>query len=573
MDSMSASPKHAPGAWVAATAMIAMSVLMPMASGDGFGDASTLNGKGGRQAEASSGYQGENWPEQAQEVIAFLGKHHPDHLQALRENGSEHLARFITGDFDYMRQAISQMPAIQNQQGVMDGLGIQHPLSAFEPFGDIVDADTAAPPREAAEDRPAPSQLYRDYHPACDLDGDGQDDFFVNDFSPRDARLVPRPFSFTGYSEVRGISGADGSQTWYHDNGEYTPVIIPPWTEAFSNGAYVASPDATPPPKWPAVPIERQVMPAADVNNDGVCDMLTFGFQVEFPITPFSIFLGVTWIEFNGALKMLDGASGEIIWSKPINASTFSLLLLPPLAPGGNLAEQYETTGYPTGWDYFETRSGPKFVWKTTDIRYTWSSTTGSLRITDEHIVLGDATDGTEYWTRNVMPQPSTAGQERMLYMGHANLAGDSEHELIFDIFSVDGQEGTPGCCTTFAVKGELEETGEDLWTPAQRRYYRDPGLIDGLSREVGPPGVIQQHVFLVGDITGDGYDDLVPVYLGVRNLEASGIGHQDEDFRTHLFLCRGAAENSFGRITTSSIKDGGLHQPSPTGMAAISLL
>ncbi len=353
----------------------------------------------------------------------------------------------------------------------------------------------------------APNYMYRDFIPACDLDGDGKTDLISHDF---DFVGFPRP----PRSTIRAISGDDGAVLWSHDNKVWTGFRA--WNPAgvtFPEQYKAPERSGLPTPQWP-LSSPPTVVIVDDQDGDGVCDVLAYGFewqvllQYAFPL-----------IDFSGDLRLISGATNAVVWSHPISVRRIDVV--EPFFTGEE--PFYRMTNFPTGFHVFESPTGWKIAWKLTDMAY--SNRPSRNWLVHENINLMDAATGEIYWNRSIVyPEPRSTW-----ITGAADLTGDSEFEIILDSDLLELE------FTIRALAGELDGGGADVWGPTRFNNPPRRGQLS-LTEESGE-SLIWSHAYVIGDITGDGRPELVGSYLA----QTSDAGSASSAFRSHFAPIDGA--------------------------------
>jgi hypothetical protein len=327
----------------------------------------------------------------------------------------------------------------------------------------------------------APSWYYSDFHPVCDLNGDGIDDIIANEIS-----IFWQPFT-----HVRAISGRDGTDLWYHDNEMY--YAIQPARPGLPN------------PKYPLV--AENTVYSDDFTGDGVCDVITFGFARP------QIFLNLGLIAiYDVNLYGVDGSSGGRVWHYTYQST---LTVIPIPVDGGFILR---LDGFPTGFQYNPSPTGPKFFFKTTDIQIERINSIGYEEwAVTEHIQLRDAANGEHLiYERNL-----TSRCPVFTWLNQpVNFGGDPEPEVFLDRINFCND-----AVQFLALRGELEgidASNQIYWILNINNQTGQTGTIP--QAEDGQESFVWHQPQLLRDITGDGIPDPVGLYLTREQARATTV-------------------------------------------------
>lgn len=367
------------------------------------------------------------------------------------------------------------------QQGLLPPGTVQHSRASLRPW------------RQGA-----PDFVYRDMYPACDVNADGKNDIVTNDWG--DLRWNP-------ISVVRAIDGSDGTTMWAKEKAIH--IHLPGWLYA------PPARPGMPLPKYPLVP--ENMAPSGDANGDGVCDFLAFGYDYELLLG----FLPV--IHWMGSLDMLNGKNGAPLWSIPID-SYWTIVGITFVCR----TVVIEIKDFPTGFLSFESPSGPKFVWKTTDILYEYNNCADyeDWQVI-EHVMLGNARNGEIIWQRDLPYK----GPKFTWISGAGDIGGNQEYEVVLDRFEYDNGN--------MFMKALRSLDGGDFW--ARDAVITDQATQSGFLsvEEESRERLVWHHAMVLSDVTGDGKDDPMGLYLTKVYNEP---GTMEGRYRTHFVPLEGAS-------------------------------
>ncbi|HUR68948.1 MAG TPA: PQQ-binding-like beta-propeller repeat protein [Candidatus Thermoplasmatota archaeon] len=415
--------------------------------------------------------------------------------------------------------------------------------------GDVQEMMAPAAPRP-------PALIFRDVKPACDLDGDGASDVVVNNLT-----LASPPTHARATSEIEALSGRTGARLWKVDNLFYSAIPAP------SSVPYQV--------RGQPFPVAAEApMPTLDLDGDGACDVIAFGFDqlgsVSAPVTGEP---SITTYQFD--LRALSGRTGEALWT--IGLQPTSTTASDPLF---GATTNVVTTGFPTGVLAYADSGGARVALKLTDLRYHMADSlleppaiplpgggqlmkgaphVEDVRIT-EHIQLLDATSGAAIWERTLGSEaaaqaadaPMQAADTDTRYTnltwlaGVARVAGGEESDLLLDQLILTTPRTTEA---NHPVTGETlfrygrgarvtaldGADGATLWTSL---------LVDALAAR---PNVDSEENFEtlawtrsepLADVDGDGAGEVMATWVA---FEESMAGTRSGAVRTHFMLLHGA--------------------------------
>lgn len=388
-----------------------------------------------------------------------------------------------------------------------------------------------------------PGTTYDGVDPVCDLDGDGTADLI-------DHQLLLRQngrFDL-GDSRIEARSGANGTALWGTDNLLYLNLGL--------GGSYASYRAGQANPNKPA---NVQALP--DVDGDGVCDVFAYGYDRVDILTP--ILLGSPSLTaYEVLVRVLSGRNGTAIWSTTVESANLDYSM-----PLFGWTTGNAIVGFPTGFALVDSPQGPRFALKTTDFFYDYAEdffgitpavtgsdpTYASSLETAEHVILGNASDGSVLWQRDfgadfacatrVTPSPgaaepgcaqSTVPDPAGLSPGrpdHVNITwlsgagdldGDGEPDLVLDQLTLtnphtsDAHNPVTGDklfeygrgMRVFALQGK---DGSDLWATT---------LVDPLAVQPPPLNEENQEILawtlgsVLPDSDGDGLAEPYAQYL-----------------------------------------------------------
>jgi hypothetical protein len=388
-----------------------------------------------------------------------------------------------------------------------------------------------------------PATTYNGVDPTCDLDGDGAADLIDHEMTLRQNGRFD-----SGFSHIAARSGANGTTLWGADNLLYYNLGL-----AGSYASYRAG--QTNPNK----PANVQALP--DVDGDGVCDVFAYGFDTEDILTP--VLIGSPSLTaYEVTVRVLSGRNGTAIWSTAVESlnADHSMPLFGWWTGNAIL-------GFPTGFALVDTPGGLRFALKTTDFLYDYAwdpfrvtkpvtgadPTYASSLETAEHVILGNASDGSILWQRDfgadfscatrVTPSPGAAEPgcaERSVpdpaglspgrtdrvnitwLSGAGDLDGDGEPDLVLDTLTLTNPHtsethepltGKPMFqygrgMRVFALQGK---DGSDLWATT---------LLDPLAVQPPPLDEENQEILawtlgtVLPDADGDGKAEPYAQYM-----------------------------------------------------------
>jgi hypothetical protein len=371
-------------------------------------------------------------------------------------------------------------------------------------------ADALASPDEDAQD----AERYRFARSIGDLDGDGVADLIIQQYD-----------GITLESRVIAASGADNRVLWHVENGlEVQRYLWPRFGDSLAGAS-------------------DNGIPAGDLSGDGVADVLVLRLEVFRTLPPPGFErLGFGQITVRGGLGAHDGRDGALLWEEPILGTITWADYDPSVLLYLN---------WPTGWLHYEGPSGPRVAMKTTTIVHYLAMDpvcwlTGSCifwagdTVTTDRIQAFDARTKQVVMTRDIPPTYDARHTMFTWFTGVADLGRGDELDLVLDqwlmarpiipeyynpitqerivkygrgmrMLALDGNDGTDLWSTVIFDESQVrvnalpEEPFEELvWTGGQ----------------------------ILGDLTGDGVDDPLALYLTV---DVSNPGTVNGLFRTHF--------------------------------------
>lgn len=388
-----------------------------------------------------------------------------------------------------------------------------------------------------------PSRMYRDAHAVCDLDGDGVEDMVSNDLA-----LAAPPSFGNADARVQAVSAASGEVLWTISNFAYVPTELEPRV-------------GEPIPKR-----AENVQPFGDVDGDGVCDLVTFGFDdAEFAAPP--IVGTPSLARYESVLRVVSGADGSIVWEQVIEGQRAAVQ-----DTVFRWASVMRYTNIPTGILAFDSPQGPRLVFKTTDYEYAYvAEPLGLLYFinplgTDvmprvfkgpffyesvtavERVRSFDVATGSIRWERALAPADDSRYTNMTWMSGVADLDGDGELDVVLDQLTItnprtrETNQPIPGGSTFFRYGRGMRVTaldgtdGQTMWMSVVRETE---------VAETNPPLAEESYEILAfthaeptRDLDGDGVPDVMASYVAVEEqMSATNNGA----IRTHLVPISGA--------------------------------
>ncbi|MEA3203861.1 MAG: hypothetical protein QOI63_1541, partial [Thermoplasmata archaeon] len=425
---------------------------------------------------------------------------------------------------------------------------------AAHPSGATLDAavasflDRATP--YASRDLVPPESIYRGLQPVCDLNGDGRPDLLVNDLQLRRSGEYN-----SGASTIRALDGTSGAPLWTVHNQRYATLDTP--------HGYSSSRPGQPNPQAPP-----NLAPTVDVNGDGVCDFLAYGYassldQIDIPpalgpdcpgfATPIVGNPSIDCVAVT--IRMLDGRNGTTLWSNLLQAST-----LDTSEPIFGEEKTNLVLGFPTAVALALSPQGPRFLVKTTDVQYAevddaiggltslalggdelyYTSTT-----TGEHLLEGNATDGSAVWTRDFNLDPEASHTNITWVSGFQDVTGDGQPDVVMDQLFLANPRGREAVnpltnqplyrngrgMRMMALDGAA---GAPLWSTV----VLDPGPVQTAPADEASTEILAWNLgTVIPDFTGDGHPDPVAQYLTEEFVGGTPNGRH----RTHFVPVDGA--------------------------------
>lgn len=415
-------------------------------------------------------------------------------------------------------------------------------------LAEALEADAGASEGAAARKPPPkprpPAHVYRDVHPVCDLDGDGVRDALSNDLT-----LLSPPGTARADSRLQAISGADGSVLWTVDNLMYVRQDVPSDVPSARGGD-------------PLPRAGENMAPTLDGDGDGVCDLVTFGFEYGTGIsTP--IVGDPSLFQFHTTLRLVSGKDGSDLWTRPIDGSVASVST-PLISP----VQAQLIRDMPSGMLVYNASDGPRLAFKTTDVDYVLAEDpfqfvhrVSILRMTpyllkgplryesltvNERVLSIDVKSGETRWTRELASGGDARFTNLSWFSGAADLDGDGEPEVVLDQLTVANPRGTEA---NHPVSGKtLFEYGRGMRVTALDGATGETDwmatVLDPLAVRVNP-GQEENHEVLaftrakvMPDLDGDAKPDVLASYVvQEQNLAATIEGA----YRTHFVPVAGA--------------------------------
>lgn len=396
----------------------------------------------------------------------------------------------------------------------------------------------------AASAAAPPGRTYRDVHMTCDVDGDGVPDMISNDLE-----LNPPPGFNNAFSRFRVLSGANGSFLWGADNFIMTTLGLPEGVTYARQGR--------PAPEPPG-----NLAPAgSDVDGDGVCDFLAFGYDFQRGTTIAPPFFGTPFVRtFDTHVRLLSGADGKEIWRESQRTT-----IVGADEPFWGTFTVREIDNFPTGFLVVPGEEGPKVVVKTTDIHFAqvddWTFVTSivlrdslflqSARIS-ERFEMRDAATGDLQWAREFTTEADAKFTNVTWITGAADLDGDGSPDLVLDQSVLTSPRGTemrdprPGAggdplfrygrgVRMMVLDGDPAGQGDTLWSTV---VLDTAPARQNLPVEEPFEQLVWTDAQILQDVTGDGVPDPMSLYLA---QEENTPGSVNGAYLTHFVLLDGA--------------------------------
>ncbi len=374
---------------------------------------------------------------------------------------------------------------------------------------------------DALETPPAPdaprqnAETYRWARQIGDLDGDAVNDLVVQQVNHR-----------TLESQIVASSGRDGHVLWSIENGlELQQRVWPRFGDSFANAP-------------------QNALPASDLNDDGVEDVLAFHFDFTIAVPPPGIdYMGFGLILIDASIRAHDGRTGQALWTEPI--------------PSTIAWESYDPAvlvykNFPTGWTAYHAPDGPRVLYKTTDIvqHLTMDPVCFLLGscifwVSDivlvDHVKAFDARDKDHViYARDLLPTDDPKHAAFTWLTGVADLGRGDEPDAVLDQWLLwrpqYSEYGNPltgepinrygRAMRVLALNGD---TGATLWSTLvfEEAAARVNAMTEEPFEELAWTGGQ-----ILGDLNDDGIADPLALYLTV---DAASPGTTNGMFRTHF--------------------------------------
>lgn len=348
-------------------------------------------------------------------------------------------------------------------------------------------------------------------HPASDLNGDEVPDLFIN-------RLDLRGFDST----ILALSGKDGTVLWEKSNFKYFPF----WAR----------------PGEPFPPNLDNVQPMRDLNDDGIGEVLVFGFLIN-TLAPPDPAGCVSLVTITGAHRILDGRDGVELWADPYQGSIlFEECTNPDLVT---------FTNFPTGLLYFDSPTGPRIVRKFSDVQILlladptcevicllglWER----VATTEERVQVIDAKTRVQTWQRLLLPTENPRHYVVSWITGAAPLEGSPEYEVVLDELFTHNPHGselyhpiTGDPLVNYGrgmyVRALRGDDGENLW---RTKIFEEPPWRVNAQTEDAYPVLVWVDGRMLEDVTGDGVPEVMASYLTQDSTTPSTVNGM---YRTHF--------------------------------------
>lgn len=363
-----------------------------------------------------------------------------------------------------------------------------------------------------------PENVYRDVFPFCDTNGDGYNEAFANDYS----LLTARP-------TLRMLDGRTGRSLWLETNTQWFPAgWMPPSFRALD-----PVPIGTVEPK--------NTIPTVDLNGDGVCDFFTH----TFALTGTGPFQG----RVQGFIRAHSGAASfSNLWQYEYGG-----LIVIASDPVG-IAQCAVVQGFPTGFQaaVLPDRTA-RLAFKTTDLHRCDAQVpdptglVGNVVVsnvwTSDHVFLFSGTSNVPLWQRDMEFNVQSNRTELRWLSGLAQLDDGPEPEVVLDQVWIANPRSNQGDRDNpltqepltrngrgFDVLALGGDDGATLWTTV---------VWDDLAVRANPPAqeegfelMMGTYAYILGDVTGDGLDEVMAQVLAQEANEATSVNGA---YRTHF--------------------------------------
>lgn len=437
----------------------------------------------------------------------------PTHAGPARPDAPALAAEWLSAHPGDRFAAHAAMFAVQEAQGIHAPGTTQHVLAGRD----------AAIEASAAATQPPPSLVYQDAHPFCDVNGDGIEEVIVNQWDLGTLRTWAYLYD-----------GATGNYLRSHYQYTYFPPhwFNPGWTQS-----------GLPEPQRDFVP--ANMGHNLDLNGNGSCDYVTYTFSFSS--------LGPTLL-IHTIFRAYDGATGQTIWSSTTGEEVSTFV---PVADPLGVVTLFTLVNFPTSFGLYETPTGPKIVWKTSDWHFyqVQEPLTGIFARSEwvsEHIQLRDASNGDAIWREDLLFAENTNRRNYTWVSGVADINGDQEPE----VFLHQMWETTP---RTNNLNDPLAPDERPLYRygrgmaalaldgrPApmdERRIWNQTLYDEGVAR-ANPPqmeenfeSLVWTHATILPDMDNDTFPDVVAHFLTVEGNMATTVNGQ---FKTHFMALSG---------------------------------
>lgn len=399
-------------------------------------------------------------------------------------------------------------------------LWVGTPFATGEGLLPFADGPGSADP----EDKPIRNEPYNDFHLMCDEaspDGDiNRDDVqdLLDHVSPVEGHDTWRT---SGNSTVKVLSGAHGGDLWNRSD-------LKPW--------FVGGPLGNPP-----APLNEALgnfFPTPDLDGDGVCDLLMYGwYKYVKDYIPGIFLFGEHLEETYGTLRLMSGVDGHDLWNQSLIYRT----------RGGWFHSEYKNFFH--GLLFIKDAPAHRFAYTISDYEYHYNK--GGRR---EEIHFADAATGKDLWVRtygslpedNILNAANTEPQTWLFNatgpVGHGDFNGDGVEDLLLSqsqtwtnkrLESPETYDRHEGLIQLIALDGR---DGAILWNTTVWNY-QDQWWVSGLGQEEEPCEVVEERFTRIHrDFTLDGRPDPIFHYYTTEGYIKEGRCETTyKDARTHV--------------------------------------